>query len=643
MDPHLDSMLNGTVQEYSATFLSALQGDRDNSRITSFLASLTSFTSIIRSHHKTLHEDTLNAVYTFFSFINSMTSSIIDLEKEIRVIGGATITDLSKIIEVKMSNLTLEDHSTTLRSAPKSHPAYIKPSYEWLLNNLHNPYPSKDVKKDIIRQTNCSSKDIDAWFVDIRKRIGWNHLRKTRFSNKQEKIIAAATSIFKPKSKSFPSDPNTILSEMDPTDAFRAEFLVMARKAKSLYANKFPESIPADLLDTHNLPVIPVDRVKSNPSRSYPTPEPSSPSHSPSPVPDEELASVVLPVSCVTESRSRKRRYSTSESDSESYPNGSSKKSRTDTWHIPHIATASLPSPASSIDLSEDASDDIAPLYTSATISPSPKLLGLTHSKCDSDISGTEGDPHSKEQPISGFLIDDVVEESIVHNLKRKRRLSDGEGKWPNKRAPGALLIPRLQTVSNPLPMTNSFADELSEMWNQDGPITSYDFCLIPSPAHLENNVSLDCPLEVCYGQYDLPDQSLIDQEAEVPLANLVPAHLSVPSYYPESLKNSEFDVAIGSYPLPDTNDLIPFSDDDLLFSIQHNPNSVIENSSMGPDWSSLLQSGDPYLFASSLISANTNTYVTSPQNCQSSNVINAKRAKIKALNEQIRQLEAEL
>ncbi|KAF8973536.1 hypothetical protein BDZ97DRAFT_375731 [Flammula alnicola] len=35
-------------------------------------------------------------------------------------------------------------------------------------------------------------KDIDAWFTDIRKRIGWNELRTTHFATRSE-LIAAAT------------------------------------------------------------------------------------------------------------------------------------------------------------------------------------------------------------------------------------------------------------------------------------------------------------------------------------------------------------------------------------------------------------------------------------------------------------------
>nr|AAB22022.1 A42 mating-type factor beta 4-1 gene product [Coprinus cinereus, Peptide Partial, 44 aa] [Coprinopsis cinerea] len=44
----------------------------------------------------------------------------------------------------------------------------------WLKDNWYNPYPSPQVRSSIAKQTGASRKDIDAWFIDARKRIGWN-------------------------------------------------------------------------------------------------------------------------------------------------------------------------------------------------------------------------------------------------------------------------------------------------------------------------------------------------------------------------------------------------------------------------------------------------------------------------------------
>ena len=69
---------------------------------------------------------------------------------------------------------------------------HIKAAYDWLLENLNNPYPSVAVRKSIAQQSGSSRAHIDAWFTSARRRIGWNAFRHERFSNRKE-MIAAAT------------------------------------------------------------------------------------------------------------------------------------------------------------------------------------------------------------------------------------------------------------------------------------------------------------------------------------------------------------------------------------------------------------------------------------------------------------------
>ncbi|KAJ3886157.1 HD1 homeodomain mating-type protein Le.a1-6 [Lentinula edodes] len=59
-------------------------------------------------------------------------------------------------------------------------PSYIPPSYTWLLSNLHNPYPSTSIRDSIASSTNTPRRLIDAWFVDVRRRIGWTNLIEGR-------------------------------------------------------------------------------------------------------------------------------------------------------------------------------------------------------------------------------------------------------------------------------------------------------------------------------------------------------------------------------------------------------------------------------------------------------------------------------
>jgi C-terminal domain of homeodomain 1/Homeobox KN domain len=73
---------------------------------------------------------------------------------------------------------------------------HVKPCADWLLRNLHNPYADSTVCTEIAQQTSARKKDVENWFADARKRIGWNALRKSRFNNKKADIVAAAAKFF---------------------------------------------------------------------------------------------------------------------------------------------------------------------------------------------------------------------------------------------------------------------------------------------------------------------------------------------------------------------------------------------------------------------------------------------------------------
>ena len=88
------------------------------------------------------------------------------------------------------------------------------------------------------RQTYSKGRVIDAWFVDARKRIGWNALRKTHFCNKRVDIVDAATRFFVQGDSKPSLDPNIPL-----------QFVAIETRAKELYSDKFTESVLATKLD----------------------------------------------------------------------------------------------------------------------------------------------------------------------------------------------------------------------------------------------------------------------------------------------------------------------------------------------------------------------------------------------------------
>ena len=200
---------------------------------------------------------------------------------------------------------------------PETHPPYIQPAYAWLLDNLHNPYPPRQMRTSLSTQSNRPQKDIDSWFTDIRKRIGWNSLRKKHFSTRKDMIIAA-TRFFKPSSIQL-----DLRTGPEDTSNFDQEFALLENSAKNLYSRRFsastlanelaamkdvtPEANPAGQGNLARQ--MPNQEIEAIPNSPYTSPEfvsPTSPTFSsPSPPPSPSQPS----------SQGRKRRQSDSDSD----------------------------------------------------------------------------------------------------------------------------------------------------------------------------------------------------------------------------------------------------------------------------------------------------------------------------------------
>ena len=198
------------------------------------------------------------------------------------------------------------DASTTL-------PPYIRPAYTWLLSNLHNPYPSKETKATITEESGSSTKDIDNWFINVRRRIGWNKLRSKHFENKRSLIVDAATRFFKEVPPALHSS-TAPTSAIDPKTNYDSEFISIENTARDLYPRKLFETPLATKLDGDLTPEA-KDRAQVECSEvqggaeelqrsyAYPTPERSL-ERSP------EVSIASLPIQNITPASSRKRRNS---------------------------------------------------------------------------------------------------------------------------------------------------------------------------------------------------------------------------------------------------------------------------------------------------------------------------------------------
>lgn len=201
-----------------------------------------------------LDKDTMSIGNVVASRIATMSDCLLDFQTSVDVMSEALHGELSSIfarvhIDDKhtVSKFTSHGHPGTPNSDSYSdprhpdrmpYPPYIELAYKWLLANLHNPYPSKNTRNEISRKTVSDRKVIDAWFVDARRRMGWNALRKSCFSNKRVDIVDAATRFFVLEDDKRPLDPDVEL-----------KFAAIESCAKDLYSDKFSKSTLATKLD----------------------------------------------------------------------------------------------------------------------------------------------------------------------------------------------------------------------------------------------------------------------------------------------------------------------------------------------------------------------------------------------------------
>ncbi|RXW24043.1 hypothetical protein EST38_g1851 [Candolleomyces aberdarensis] len=232
-------------------------------------------------------------VHSFATLVTSVASGMLQLQTESTAISTQINAEVNAILSEEIDNhlcreARQEGHQ---REPPQS---YIQLAYEWLSVNLHNPYPSAEVRYRIATDSNSLRKDIDAWFIDARRRVGWNSLRKKHFNNKRADIVAAATRFF--------------VKEETLKPDIESEMMRLKMKIDRLFSPKFEQSKLATQLDlvvrdmTPQLQAECLGNRRSNRKRerdalSYPTPErsPNSFSQSLSPFSSPGSTTMELP------------------------------------------------------------------------------------------------------------------------------------------------------------------------------------------------------------------------------------------------------------------------------------------------------------------------------------------------------------
>ena len=110
-------------------------------------------------------------------------------------------------------------------------PVIISPT-QWLLENLHNPYPPSAVKHAMGESPELGRRTVNEWFTRARQRIGWTRLLRDRFSGCRSAAADAAFRAF------VRDDPRS------PLDAeLYAAFMAVKAHAKLVYSTSFPGNL----------------------------------------------------------------------------------------------------------------------------------------------------------------------------------------------------------------------------------------------------------------------------------------------------------------------------------------------------------------------------------------------------------------
>lgn len=151
--------------------------------------------------------------------VDGVVANIGELAADLCVVESYTLSledDLFSGLEDVFASLTLEDpvvapedltsnEQTEASGSSSLDPTTISPA-QWLLRNLHNPYPLPHIR--FSTHLHASSKHTKDWFAKARQRIGWTRLLRDRFAGCRSLAIDAAFRAFIRDDPVNPLDPD---------------------------------------------------------------------------------------------------------------------------------------------------------------------------------------------------------------------------------------------------------------------------------------------------------------------------------------------------------------------------------------------------------------------------------------------------
>ena len=79
-------------------------------------------------------------------------------------------------------------------------------AYRWLMQNIHNPYPSSVQMRIMSDVSGTSTAQVELWFQEIRDSIGWSKLSHNLFAGSVNATVAAARRVYLERDKDISFD-----------------------------------------------------------------------------------------------------------------------------------------------------------------------------------------------------------------------------------------------------------------------------------------------------------------------------------------------------------------------------------------------------------------------------------------------------
>ena len=157
-----------------------------------------------------------------FCRLNIVSKCLANVEAATASITASTMPGFEDIL----ASLSLESFDP-----PPQTPSVVSPT-QWLLDNLHSPYPPGIVKRAMEESPELGSRTVNEWFTRARQRIGWTRLLRDRFSGCRSAATDAAFRAF------VRDDPRS------PLDAeLYAAFMAVKAHANLVYSPSSPGTL----------------------------------------------------------------------------------------------------------------------------------------------------------------------------------------------------------------------------------------------------------------------------------------------------------------------------------------------------------------------------------------------------------------